>query len=77
MIADYLRHVWARRRLPPRGVEWTHEHQIVRKPPADARGPLPFGRTCNNVLELPEYVSEEVLRMKLLKAINETRIEEA
>ena len=33
---------------------------------------LPTARTCYNTLELPRYESEDILKKKLLQAINET-----
>lgn len=74
----YLKFVWGRSRLPLRRQDWEQAHKLAAfhppKPsPGNTPAPLdeylPFGHTCYFTLDVPRYSSEEIMRSKLLFAI--------
>ena len=67
--SKFLKFVWGRTRLPKEGDEgWTRPFKISPKTGGDEK--LPIAHTCFFQIELPEYSSEEVMRRRLLTAIN-------
>ncbi|CAM9241523.1 unnamed protein product [Heterosigma akashiwo] len=67
--SQFIRFVWGRSRLPNKGRPWPQEFTIERMGGArDAT--LPVTHTCFFSIELPAYSSEEIMRKRLLTAIN-------
>jgi len=66
----YMRFVWGRTRLPLPGTQHSDHHNIAfdDKLPANS---LPSAKTCAFSITLPVYPTEEILREKILRAINE------
>ena len=64
-----MRFVWGRSRLPLKGRSWPQTFKIQRASGVSDTH-LPVTHTCFFSIELPEYSSEEVMREKLLAAIN-------
>jgi hypothetical protein len=64
----YLKFVWGRARLPVNleGLSRKHSIEYYRGRPRDS---LPISHTCFFRIDLPDYSSEEVLRQRLLYAI--------
>ena len=76
--SDYIKFVWGRARLPMRSEPWEQPHKITPftpptpapgKPPIKLDECLPFAHTCYFTIDLPRYSSEDILRKKLLFAI--------
>jgi hypothetical protein len=72
----FLQFVWARRRLPRKASEFDSPFRIVKDSKSFLRyddilgcEPLPSASTCFFSLTLPEYRTKEILRNKLLFAI--------
>jgi len=65
--ADFLRFTWGRSRLPVNPDGW--EFRLVPKHHATPDKIFPTSHTCFNTLDLPAYSSTEVMREKLLYAI--------
>merc|ERR1719198_1047904 len=65
----YLRFVWGRLRLPPKE-ETDIEQHTVQIDESKKRTDLPFGRTCYFRIELPPYPNEEIMKARLLYAMN-------
>lgn len=63
----FIRFVWGRSRLPPLKI-WKRTFKLVRK--EGSLDNLPVAHTCFFHLDLPSYEDEEVLKQKLLTAIN-------
>jgi len=68
-LQQFLHFVWGRSRLPPEG-RWVGRFKLSKGSRIDM---LPLAHTCFFQLELPEYASEEIMRDRLLFAINECR----
>lgn len=64
----YLKYVWGRIRLPPREENEIELHtvELIEK---KSQNDLPFGRTCYFKLEIPPYKDDELLKKKLLYAL--------
>lgn len=82
--SDYLKFVWGRARLPMDRESWDQPHKISSfYPPRAAYGRpemrpddmLPYAHTCYFSLDLPSYSSKEVMRRKLLYAVQCTEID--
>lgn len=67
----YLRFVWGRMRLPPRE-ETDIEQHTVQLDESKKKTDLPFGRTCYFRIELPPYQTDEMMKMRLLYALENT-----
>jgi len=68
-LAEFLRFVWGRSRLPPEGSQQWDNGFIVHKAddlPDDA---LPRAHTCFFTIDLPQYKSKQVARDKILYAV--------
>ena len=68
--ASFLRFVWGRSRLPLTHAEWPCKFvvQAFHNTPADSF--LPVSHTCFFTLDLPAYSSVELMRSKLLYAMD-------
>ena len=67
--AMFIRFVWGRNRLPQRGQPWPQRFVIEHARDA-SEGQLPETHTCFFSIELPAYSSEQMMRDRLLTAIN-------
>lgn len=70
---NFLQYVWARSRLPLRAADFESPFKIIRdsgNKDERADHALPSASTCFFSLTLPEYRSAEVLKQKLMYAIN-------
>lgn len=76
--SDYIKFVWGRARLPMQSEAWEQPHKITPftppaavagKPPTKLDDCLPYAHTCYFTIDLPRYSTEEILRNKLLFAI--------
>ena len=65
----FIRFVWGQSRLPYNPSDFTQKFEIWPHPRDDDRV-LPVSHTCFFSLELPRYTSQEVMRAKILYAIN-------
>jgi hypothetical protein len=65
----FVRFVWGRSRLPLKGRSWPQTFKIQKATGVDDTH-LPVTHTCFFSIELPAYSSEEIMREKLLAAIN-------
>lgn len=72
--SKFLRFVWARPTLPPKGVEFPQKFKVQSAVGDDATEKpdtyLPKAHTCFFSINLPRYTSKTVIREKLLYAIN-------
>jgi len=71
---QFLQFVWARTRLPCKASEFDAPFKIIRDPKSSslddtANESLPSASTCFFSLTLPKYTTKEILRKKLLFAI--------
>ena len=67
--AALLRFATSCARAPPLGFRQLEPRFTIQRVPGGGDAPLPSSSTCFNVLKLPSYSSERVLREKLLLAI--------
>jgi len=65
----FLQFVWARSRLPSREIDFEAPFKIIKDTKSIGDDALPSASTCFFTLTLPEYSSREVLKRKLLFAI--------
>jgi len=68
----FLRFVWGRSRLPIRSEDFIQKF-VIMKLRSSSDNTLPVSHTCFFQLELPKYSSLEVMKSKILYAINECR----
>lgn len=69
--SSFLKFVTSSSRQPLLGFQYLHPPICIQKVPVGEEGPrLPTAATCMNLLKLPEYTSEAMLREKLLYAIS-------
>ena len=70
----FVQFVWARSRLPMKESDFEDPFKILKDTKSNRKGEsqtaLPSASTCFFSLSLPEYSSKEILRQKLLFAIN-------
>lgn len=66
----YMRFVWGRTRLPLPGTQHSDHHNITFDEKLDPNS-LPSAKTCAFSITLPVYPTEEILKEKILRAINE------
>ncbi len=66
----FLQFVWARSRMPLKESDFEAPFKIQRSSRSSSNDALPSASTCFFSLSLPEYRSKEILREKLLFAIN-------
>lgn len=67
--SKFIRFVWGRSRLPLRGKVWPQSFKIQKCHGASSEM-LPVTHTCFFSIELPEYPSVDVMRERLLTAVN-------
>jgi len=76
--SGYLKFVWGRSRLPVEKEAWEQPHKIAAfHPPRGSHGRpapevdtlLPYAHTCYFTIDLPRYSSSDILRRRLLYAI--------
>jgi len=65
--SNFVRFCWGRSRIPRPGQAWTSSFHITKRGGVTA---LPSAHTCFNSVELPPYETEDIMRGKLLVAIN-------
>lgn len=63
----FIRFVWGRSRLPPKGYEWSQRLIIVKEESSDR---LPTAHTCSFQIDLLNYSNYKTLETKLRAAIN-------
>ncbi|CAE7917480.1 UPL2, partial [Symbiodinium sp. KB8] len=68
-LSNFVRFVWGRSRLP-KPSEWGTDKPFKLTKRGGGDDQLPLAHTCFNQLELPDYSSEEVMKQRLLTAIN-------
>ncbi len=72
--SKFLRFVWARPTLPPKGVEFPQKFKVQSAVGDDATDKpdtyLPKAHTCFFSINLPKYTAKAVMREKLIYAIN-------
>lgn len=66
---SFLQFVWARSRLPTREIDFEAPFKIIKDTKSTGDDALPSASTCFFTLTLPAYSSKDVLRKKLVFAI--------
>mmetsp|Transcript_39042 Transcript_39042/g.63013 ORF Transcript_39042/g.63013 Transcript_39042/m.63013 type:complete len:6535 (+) Transcript_39042:430-20034(+) len=76
--SEYIKFVWGRARLPLDKESWEQHHKIAAfhpprptfgKPPTKTDSLLPYAHTCYFTIDLPRYSSADIMRRRLLYAI--------
>eukprot|EP00483_Globobulimina_turgida_P001790 UN01792 len=67
---NFIRFVWGQSRLPTKSEDFTDRFGILSCHGKDNDHTLPVSHTCFFTLELPKYSSKEIMKKKLLYAIN-------
>eukprot|EP01084_Bolivina_argentea_P212487 361192_1 len=67
---NFIRFVWGQSRLPTKSEDFNDPFGILSCHAKDNDGMLPVSHTCFFTLELPKYSAKEIMKKKLLYAIN-------
>ena len=67
--SKFIRFVWGRSRLPLRGKTWPQSFKLQKASTA-SQETLPVTHTCFFSIELPPYATVDIMRERLLTAIN-------